>query len=746
MNLKHVFVLASMMGLGMVGCTTDEGVLEEEILPEIEKSEEVLNYEEAFAEAFGTIDPSHTWNTATRGNAEVSVGYEGDYTLKLYTSNPRITSKQAYLLGEFPIEGNSSVTIEFDMPGTLETVYASLVDEEGHRVIKPAKLNNGTLSLNFGGVPGGRVVTSTKNEILEVSETDPWIYEKTDWEIPLETLPEEVHALGKEGISENFLYRSHGPFIVYPMYFWTQNTSMELGIYYYDDNDNKIEQAIWHKDEAFRFYHESIVSIDGWPYPYPVNQWSVLPKDKHWGSDLWNYSFAFYNWLNGVQYYERNLNNPTESTELKKMECEGILINIQPGLKFGFYITNGGNKFYSESKYNPPYDNKPGCYGATFYSEEGNLYLAFEDWLNNNILDFNDLVCKLGNPENIEIVDENTPDTPMEYIIAYEDLGYPDFDFNDLVMSVSHVSGLTKAYVKALAVGGSLPVYASYSSASDVETPLFGGKEIHQAFGAANEGDKNDAALDNGCYYPVNISGDPNAMSDVNPIFCALDVPNTFSIADEMKNFKIKMVRNPGDAQEEISTIGPPSFAGNTPQAFLIADPEWEWPAEFQNIKEKYTEFEQWASNPAANWYEAKWETPSEDDPNQGGGNEGGGTGGEPEIVPELPEGAVDLEEYKSDKEKDIPANIFANMTNGAVITVVVGELDANDNTGVVVWARTNPNSWDAIINNVSVKANETKNFEFSSEQIAQIVKDGQLIFSFNDKANKVLLFYVKAK
>jgi len=349
------------------------------------------------------------------------------------------------------------------------------------------------------------------------------------------------------------------------------------------------------------------------------------------------------------------------------MECEGILINIQPGLKFGFYITNGNRKFYSESKHNEKTGNNPiGCYAATFYSEEGNLYLAYEDWYDHTTLDFNDLVCKIGNPENIEIVDENTPDTPMEYIIAYEDLGYPDFDFNDLVMSVSHVSGLTKAYVKALAVGGSLPVYASYSSASDVETPLFGGKEIHQAFGAANEGDKNDAALDNGCYYPVNISGDPNAMSDVNPIFCALDVPNTFSIADEMKNFKIKMVRNPGDAQEEISTIGPPSFAGNTPQAFLIADPEWEWPAEFQNIKEKYTEFEQWASNPAANWYEAKWETPSEDDPNQGDGNEGGGTGGEPEIVPGEDYGTL-IENFEVKEGQIFPAEMFANASKATV-------------------------------------------------------------------------------
>ncbi|MBE6281750.1 MAG: hypothetical protein E7095_06825 [Bacteroides sp.] len=667
MNLKHVFVLASMMGLGMVGCTTDEGVLEEEILPEIEKSEEVLNYEEAFADAFGTIDPSHTWNTATRGNAEVSVGYEGNYTLKLYTSNPRITSKQAYLLGEFPIEGNSSVTIEFDMPGTLETVYASLVDEEGHRVIKPAKLNNGTLFLNFGGVPGSRVVTSTDTEILKVSETDPWVYEKKDWEIPLETLPEEVNALGKEGISENFLYRSHGPFIVYPMYFWTSNTSMELGIYYYDDNDNKIEQAIWHKDEAFRFYHKYKEWKSYNPYPgspgywEEKEKWSILQTSEHWGSEGW--TFSGWSIDNEWNWFK----NPTTRTDLLKMECEGILINIQPGLKFGFYITNGNRKFYSESKHNEKTGNNPiGCYAATFYSEEGNLYLAYEDWYDHTTLDFNDLVCKIGNPENIEIVDENTPDTPMEYIIAYEDLGYPDFDFNDLVMSVSHVSGLTKAYVKALAVGGSLPVYASYSSASDVETPLFGGKEIHQAFGAANEGDKNDAALDNGCYYPVNISGDPNAMSDVNPIFCALDVPNTFSIADEMKNFKIKMVRNPGDAQEEISTIGPPSFAGNTPQAFLIADPEWEWPAEFQNIKEKYTEFEQWASNPAANWYEAKWETPSEDDPNQGDGNEGGGTGGEPEIVPGEDYGTL-IENFEVKEGQIFPAEMFANASKATV-------------------------------------------------------------------------------
>ena len=60
-----------------------------------------LAYKETFIEAFGSIDPNHTWNMATAGAVEVNINTPGMFTVKVWTADPRMSENNTYLLGKY---------------------------------------------------------------------------------------------------------------------------------------------------------------------------------------------------------------------------------------------------------------------------------------------------------------------------------------------------------------------------------------------------------------------------------------------------------------------------------------------------------------------------------------------------------------------------------------------------------------------------------------------------------------------
>lgn len=83
-----------------------------------------------------------------------------------------------------------------------------------------------------------------------------------------------------------------------------------------------------------------------------------------------------------------------------------------------------------------------------------------------------------------------------------------------------------------------------------------------------------------------------------------IEVSDDFSITTHASKFKI-IVTKAGNNSVEISV---PNKNGATPQAFVIADPNWKWPDERQNITEKYPNFTEWVNNHTKdNWYNAQW-------------------------------------------------------------------------------------------------------------------------------------------
>lgn len=510
-------------------------------------------YKENWEKQFGDIDPQQTWNTSAAQTANISIGYSGKYTLKIYTANPRSQATQAYLLGQFEVEGGKSHSLQFDMPSSLTNIYVSLVDQDGGQIIKTVPVADGKVSVAFGNNTAATRTIYTSDGTIHVSQGYGIVYGKEDCQAPLEILPEGENNQKK--VTENFLYKSIGKlFYIRPIYF-KSNSWVTLGIYYYDENNNIQEKNVWTRANN---------SSNGCWWRNEQNDLNKLDRtaedtDKllEWGATaLW---------------------------------CQSIKIEIPYGLSFGFYIQNGDRKFYSEKKLNETYDGKKQCHAATF-DHNGERYLAFEDWANDygsSDMDLNDLVCVIGedmdNSGKPEIVEKDeTEDQDMKYLIACEDLGgSDDFDFNDVVLAINHVSGTKTASVELLAAGGTLPAKVMYDN-----TTIF--EEVHEAFGV-------------GTGTLVNTGGTscPTVKSN------AIEVPDNFSITTHASKFKI-IVTKGGHSSVKISV---PDKNGSTPQAFVIADPNWEWPKERQNITEKYPKFSDWVSNHTQDdWYNARWD------------------------------------------------------------------------------------------------------------------------------------------
>ena len=387
--------------------------------------------------------------------------------------------------------------------------------------------------------------------------------------------------------------------------------------------------------------------------------------------------FAF----NGMKIYDVSEMTKTGDNFYTSPERgKGIRVDIPEGTTFGMYLKKtdtGGNgnthsyTFYSESYKNDP--NKVGsgvtvtvnadgektktqqpgtnpCYASTFkmpVTQDGDdvMFLGFEDWPNiygGSDFDLNDVVFAFDGCQPIIVNEE-----PDKWLLACEDLGGSfDIDYNDVVFSVEHVSGKTKAKLTPLAAGGTLASYIYFQDPLGDRDKCFG--EIHQLFGATrvNSGEfsiinaksryeKTAAPIEfevdenwTLAYYSTGESGGTNYSGDVN-----------------MGGFEIRTLKSGEDAPFELG-ITSEKFSGaskiqpstldrgeNVPYILCLpysykhfnynrANPEagkktvcvWAWPTEFTTICNEngtsgpYKDFAGWVQNKYNNtdWYKNK--------------------------------------------------------------------------------------------------------------------------------------------
>lgn len=657
--------------------------------------DKTLAYKESFIEAFGTIDPNHTWNMAQSCTVDVTINLPGVFTVKVWTADPRMQGTNSYLLGKYEnVQGGSTQSFQCDIPSTVETAYVGAIDEDGNRFVVSAEVKNGKVKATIGA-EGSRLVVGATGGTINVSKaTDKLELKPEEVLHPTERLPEGVNNTGK--VTQNFEYYSQGPFTIYPMYTITNNAGNNtacgerIGIYIVDENGKKGEtQWVWQPLNNY---------TPDWIEAYYVNE----------GGGYWQKDGIYPQGL--FEYLQKNKvfwNNCT------RIRTEGITIDIPVGTRFGFAIdASGGGPYYSNSEYNgdhgSPYngsattDGINDTYAATFIYDDM-LYLAFEDWgysVPGHDNDFNDIVFRFKDDITRPlIIDKDVDDAPMQYIVACEDLGGSfDWDFNDVVYAIEHVSGQTTARIKLLAAGGTLPVHITYDDKDiDFNAPTGGTcTDLHQAFGV-----EQDVAVNVGIYQTDAVYSLPFTVDG-----------NAFSVSTDARKFKIHVSYKD---RPEGANIGVPSHSGMEPQAFLVADPNWQWTNEFQPITSKYPDFSEWVKNlENKEWCSSVWGLKS--------------TSAGDNLL--TIGGAVSFNGNVA--TANLPNYAFPETNNEYIISVL-SKADA-----VLTFVDPNGNPLQVVLNG-SIKANQRTSFTLSPE-VTQKIRD----FDKNNNCCKMVITYAE--
>ncbi|MDE6486064.1 MAG: DUF4842 domain-containing protein [Muribaculaceae bacterium] len=328
---------------------------------------------------------------------------------------------------------------------------------------------------------------------------------------------------------------------------------------------------------------------------------------------------------------ENRESHPSSSNgqEVRGWRSRGVHIDIAPGTKFGMYlrvwyysdpvdkkpsidnvdvvrlkigedgmpISDGYRRFYSEAHYNPEIVGSD-VFAATYmYEAPTGTYrvLGFEDYGSPH--DLNDMMFFISSDIPADIPDVEDIDHPkMSWILAVEDLGSTDdFDFNDLVLKIEHVSGETTATVTPLAAGGTLPMRMFYN---DQEISGSGNyAHVNQFFGVHDH----TVMLNTG-----RATGTAESVT--------IEVPEDFSMANlqgvidsKMGGFHIKVKQSDegveGNWTDDVIDITA-AEAGAVPQILCVPG-SWQWPLERISIKQAYPEVGEWILNKENNtdWY-----------------------------------------------------------------------------------------------------------------------------------------------
>jgi len=416
------------------------------------------------------IDPKQDWNLAEQFIVNVSVNYGGDgeYTIKIYSDNPRNADVKTYLLGEYTVKDGSTNALPVDGLSSFESVYVCCVDAANGYVMKEGAVKDGKTTVAFGVVSNRAVSKGVTSRVAEDwKEFDAKdIYELVE---PNKGIFEEGHTPSDPSVMNNYELVSTGKFTVYAVYGESTNYD-EFGYYYYDPQ----------KDPSGRERkYEKLLETHG-------NTVDFLSYRKKGGTEWakWNFS--------------PSSNNVKVLGESDKISSKPYTINVPLGYRIGFYIRSleyGGSDIYwcSNKKFSAELK-----ISAVINNNGIPTYVGLEDnptFGGGSDFDCNDIIFYIDPGEDEKIPDVVDPEKPIEkepmsWIIACEDLGsVGDYDFNDVVFSVSHVSGENTAVVTPLAAGGTLPAKILYKGKEIGEIhALLGGSNTSTMINTSNWG------------------------------------------------------------------------------------------------------------------------------------------------------------------------------------------------------------------------------------------------------------------
>lgn len=493
------------------------------------KDRAIEAYNEDFASVFGDTDPLHTWKMVDEKTVEVNV--DKPSRVKIY-----VKVDDTYRLAADYENVSGTRTLAFDAPMGCEDIHVTVdgapIYGANSRAESRADVSPVTKTNEFKNFTYGQITTFHHD-----GQTLPESKDNTS----------KLTSTGCRIISNGETYR------FYPIY-WGGIFYHTYGLYYYDANKVRHE---------FNFYDHKVT--DCLQYKDANDAWQNLTAD---------YAYDC--------FFPKSGSAPTYDEKEVVLKSRCYTINLPKGTEFGFYVDivhklsdgtlSDRGRFYSDPELNDEdQTNKP--FSAFAYLHINNdtqtSYVTVEDYNDN---DYNDFIFLLEG-QHTHVVDK-----PVKYMYAVEDLGSTnDFDFNDIVFTVSHVKGKENATVQPMAAGGIYPA-----------TIYFGDKsygEIHSKFGVKTNVMVNTKA---GTTKNSMIKADPFLVKVgtewSHTAYGNSENGNGFSVKVEIPNRKDKVVTTyvPG---EDIA-----------PQMLVLSE-NWLWPTEKTRISDAYTGFGEWGTN-----------------------------------------------------------------------------------------------------------------------------------------------------
>lgn len=349
------------------------------------------------------------------------------------------------------------------------------------------------------------------------------------------------------------------------------------------DPDSKVEITPTNWEKSFNFTNSfkitaEVFSLVSKTAKFPIYFTNGGTSNKH----------DFTDW--GIYYWDANGNKHVESV-YKNMKnggdnvFDGVDLDFSAckldGIKFGLFVevdndiyfdyqtgtvTNKNGKKVREVKY------------SVVKSGDSNYIVVGFDFFDNGSDNYDDVRFVIGN------VDVLSGDE-FKWALACEDMGTTgDFDFNDVVFTVSHVEGQKEMTVMALAAGGTLDSEVYYDKNGDdnlTEDERI--EEIHKML-----------QVD-----PGKITNTYNSKEATSLLY-KIPVGENFFLNSELKNFCVKTT-DPYGKGERVMKLPKP---GKTPRVICVPS-SWAWPKEKVNIIDAYPAFKEWSQNPVVptDWY-----------------------------------------------------------------------------------------------------------------------------------------------
>ncbi len=258
-----------------------------------------------------------------------------------------------------------------------------------------------------------------------------------------------------------------------------------------------------------------------------------------------------------------------------------------------FYLGNAKLNYYlfhyhihTMSEYTPDEDPSNHSIFAAKYRYNGSNYVGFEEGGGDN--DLNDLVFRIHNtwPPEVDLTPKDIPlAQPKEWIVACEDYGsFDDYDFNDIILKLSHVGGTNELAIKPLACGGTLTSFVYFGGTADSQ--LIG--EIHDMLNMP----RGVVAGVGGGSPDIDFSNVATYTYEVDPESSITDIKDRLYFHTEHP-----------DGRDEGTWIGTETSGDKTLRApqMLLLPTGWCWPVESRHIIDAYSRFKNWSGNPGEN-------------------------------------------------------------------------------------------------------------------------------------------------